>query len=158
MTAAVWPFDAEPRLPGSRVVCHPCSEQTLAAGLLFHTCSHVSRPRVIISGKQPAVVIGVWLRKVPDWVWGEEPGYARLKKEKRHNPLEAPDPRLIVATHVAGELERLSGRLAMSSRRRPDRRHRGAATDETKRVRAKGGTLALGPKVASRLFSSDFQF
>jgi hypothetical protein len=39
----------------------------------------MTRPRITISGRQLAVIISVWLRDLPKWVWGAEPGYAKLK-------------------------------------------------------------------------------
>jgi hypothetical protein len=67
----------------------------------------MERTRITISGKRLAAVIYVWLRHVPKWVWGEEPGYAKLKAQKRHDPRSAPDAQAIAADHIAAELERL---------------------------------------------------
>ena len=63
--------------------------------------------RIKIEGKQLATVIYVWLRAAPKWVWGEEPSYASLKKLKRHNPEDEPDPRQIVAELIAENLKGL---------------------------------------------------
>jgi hypothetical protein len=63
--------------------------------------------RIKIEGKQLATVIYVWLRAVPKWAWGEEPRYASLKKMKRHNPEDEPDPRQIVAELIAENLKDL---------------------------------------------------
>jgi hypothetical protein len=63
--------------------------------------------RIKIEGKQLATVIYVWLRAVPKWAWGEEPRYASLKKMKRHNPRDEPDPPQIVAELIAENLKGL---------------------------------------------------
>jgi hypothetical protein len=60
----------------------------------------------MISGRQLAVIISVWLRDLPRWVWGDEPGYAKLKAQRRETGPE-PDGRMMAAKHVAAELERL---------------------------------------------------
>ncbi len=52
-------------------------------------------------------MIHVWLEHLPKWCWGEEPGYAKLRAQKRHDPMRAPDPQAMVADHIAAELERL---------------------------------------------------
>jgi hypothetical protein len=67
----------------------------------------MERPRLTISGRQLAATIQVWLTHLPKWIWGEEPGYAKLKAQKRHDPRHAPDPQEIVSEHIAAELERL---------------------------------------------------
>jgi hypothetical protein len=62
---------------------------------------------ITISGKRLAAVVHVRLRHVPKWVWGKEPGYAKLKAQKRYDPTNAPDARAIVSDHIAAEMERL---------------------------------------------------
>jgi hypothetical protein len=66
----------------------------------------MTRPRTTISGRQLAVIISVWLRDVTKWVWGNEPGYSKLKAQRRETGPE-PDGRVMAAEHVAAELERL---------------------------------------------------
>jgi hypothetical protein len=63
--------------------------------------------RIRIEGKQLAVVIAGWLRALPKWVWGEEPGYAKLKKEWRHDASSAPDPKRMAADLIAEKLHDL---------------------------------------------------
>jgi hypothetical protein len=67
----------------------------------------MDKPRIVIAGKQLANVIYVWLRHAPDWVWGKQPSYERLRAQKRHDPACEPDPRHEVAVLIAAELERL---------------------------------------------------
>lgn len=75
--------------------------------------------RIRIEGKQLATVIYVWLRAVPKWAWGEEPRYAALKKLKRHDPADEPDPRMIVAELVAGNLQDLDWEVSYEEQGNP---------------------------------------
>ena len=72
--------------------------------------------RIKIEGKQLATVIYVWLRAVLKWAWGEEPRYASLKKMKRHNPEDEPDPRQIVAELIAENLKELDWEVSYEER------------------------------------------
>ena len=73
---------------------------------MFSMCSRMGE-RIRIEGRQLAAVIYVWLRSLPRWVWGEEPGYARLKKQKRHDPSKEPDPKQLTSELIAQRLEEL---------------------------------------------------
>lgn len=75
--------------------------------------------RIRIEGKQLATVIYVWLRAVPKWAWGEEPRYATLKKLKRHNPEDEPDPRQIVAELVAENFRDLDWEVSYEDKGNP---------------------------------------
>ena len=72
--------------------------------------------RIKIEGKQLATVIYVWLRAVPKWAWGEEPDYARLKKQKRHDPSKEPDPKHLAAELIAAKLQELDWEVSYEER------------------------------------------
>ena len=72
--------------------------------------------RIKIEGKQLATVIYVWLRAVPKWAWGEEPDYARLKKQKRHDPSKEPDPQHLAAELIAAKLQELDWEVSYEER------------------------------------------
>ena len=63
--------------------------------------------RIVIAGKQLAVVMRGWLRSTPDRLWGSDPNYEQLKALKRHDPTLAPDPRREVADYLASRLDEL---------------------------------------------------
>jgi hypothetical protein len=63
--------------------------------------------RVVIAGKQLAVVLRGWLRSTPDRLWGSDPNYEQLKALKLHDPSFEPDPRREVAEYIAARLEEL---------------------------------------------------
>ena len=66
-----------------------------------------NRKRIVIAGRQLAVVIRGWLRSTPERLWGSDANYAKLKELKRHDPEQAPDPRREVAEYVVARLEEL---------------------------------------------------
>ena len=53
---------------------------------------------------------------MPKWAWGKEPRYAPLKKMKRHNPEDEPDPRQIVAELIAKNLRDLDWEVSYEER------------------------------------------
>jgi hypothetical protein len=63
--------------------------------------------RVVIAGRQLAVIIKGWLRSTPDRLWGSDANYAKLKELKRHDPELEPDPRRDVAEYVVARLQEL---------------------------------------------------
>jgi hypothetical protein len=75
--------------------------------------------RIRISGKQLAIVIKVWLRAVPEWCFGEEPKYAKLKAQKRHDPFAEPDARSIISDRIAAEIDRLEWEVTHPSPQHP---------------------------------------
>ncbi len=80
---------------------------------MFRICSRMGR-RIEISGKALANVISVWLMRAPKWVWGTDPDYERLRKQKRHDPSAEPNPRgIVAATSAPAALRtcRVGGRL-----------------------------------------------
>jgi hypothetical protein len=72
--------------------------------------------RIKIEGKQLATVIYVWLRALPKWAWGEEPEYARLKKQKRHDRSKVPDPQHLAAELIAAKLQELNWEVSYEER------------------------------------------
>lgn len=68
--------------------------------------------RIEISGDRLAVVIAVWLRDIPEWMWGMDPAYERLKAQRRHDPSQAPNPRKEVAALIAKKLEELNWKVS----------------------------------------------
>lgn len=69
-----------------------------------------------MEGKQLATVIYVWLRALPKWAWGEEPGYARLKKQKRHDSFKEPDPKRLTGDLIAAKLQELDWEVSYEER------------------------------------------
>jgi hypothetical protein len=63
--------------------------------------------RVVIAGRQLAVVLRGWLRSTPERLWGSDANYAKLNELKRHDPEDEPDPRRDVAEYVVARLEEL---------------------------------------------------
>jgi hypothetical protein len=72
--------------------------------------------RIKIEGKQLATVIYLWLRALPKWAWGEEPDYARLKKQRRHDPSQEPDPQHLAAELIAAKLQELDWEVSYEER------------------------------------------
>jgi hypothetical protein len=58
-----------PRWPSRTLDAKRCA---LASTSLRSVSVPHDRPRITISGRQLAVIISVWLRDLPKWVWGEE--------------------------------------------------------------------------------------
>lgn len=63
--------------------------------------------RIVIAGKQLAVVLRCWLRSTPERLWGHDPNYEKLKALKRHDPENQPDPRREVADYLVARLDEL---------------------------------------------------
>ena len=42
--------------------------------------------RVVLDRAKLVPVLKGWLRRAPAWVWGKEPGYEKLRAQKRHDP------------------------------------------------------------------------
>ncbi len=74
--------------------------------------SFLMAKRVLIGGQRLANVITIWLRRLPDWMWGKDPSYEKLRAEKRHDPAAEPDPRRATAELIATELERLEWQVS----------------------------------------------
>ncbi|GAA3889897.1 hypothetical protein GCM10022276_06170 [Sphingomonas limnosediminicola] len=73
--------------------------------------------RFTIEGQQLAIVIAGWLRVLPKWAWGEEPGHAKLKKEgRRRSDLDAPDPKRMAADLIAEKLRELGWEVSYEER------------------------------------------
>ena len=76
----------------------------------------MNKPRIVVSGAKLAAILYVWLRDAPHWVWGKEPGYERLRAQRRHDPNAEPDPKREVANLLAAELERLDWTVSYEER------------------------------------------
>lgn len=63
--------------------------------------------RITVSGKQLAIVVAIWLRRLPKWVWGKDPEYEKLKSTRRHNADEEPDPKRLAAELIASRIDEL---------------------------------------------------
>lgn len=73
--------------------------------------------RVALDRGKLVPVLKGWLRRAPAWVWGKEPGYEKLRAQKRHDPSAEPDPKRIVAELIAEEIDRLGWEVSYESKR-----------------------------------------
>ena len=73
--------------------------------------------RVALDRSKLVPVLKGWLRRAPEWVWGKDPGYEKLRAQKRHNPNAEPDPKRMVAELIADEIERLGWEVSYEEKR-----------------------------------------
>jgi hypothetical protein len=68
--------------------------------------------RVVIPSKMLLPVLKVWLRGAPDWVWGKEPKFERLKKSRGfYDPFAEPDAKHIAAELIVAAMDRLGWKM-----------------------------------------------
>lgn len=73
--------------------------------------------RIKIEGKALAIVVAIWLRRVPKWVWGKDPHFEKLKKNgRRFSADDEPDPKRMVADLIAERLAELDWTVTYEER------------------------------------------
>lgn len=73
--------------------------------------------RIKVEGRALAIVVAIWLRRLPRWVWGKDPDYAaRVKKGYRYNPDDEQDPKRLVAELIAERMAALDWSVSYEER------------------------------------------
>ena len=62
--------------------------------------------RIVVAGRQLAVVIALWLRATPERLWGKDPHFEKLKTLRQQDG-QAPDPRQEVADYLVKRMEEI---------------------------------------------------
>ena len=75
--------------------------------------------RIVVAGKQLAVVIKGWLRATPERLWGKDPNYEKLRGLKRQDVENEPDPRREVADYIVARLEEVGWEVSHSPPKQP---------------------------------------
>ncbi|QIK79053.1 hypothetical protein G7077_09265 [Sphingomonas piscis] len=73
--------------------------------------------RIKVEGRALAIVVAIWLRRLPKWVWGKDPDFAaRVKKGYRINPDDEQDPKRLVAELIAERMATLDWSVTYEQR------------------------------------------
>ena len=73
--------------------------------------------RIKVEGKALAIVVAIWLRRLPKWVWGKDPRIEAMKKNGRRFGFdEEPDPKRMVADLIAERMASLDWTVTYEER------------------------------------------
>lgn len=76
--------------------------------------------RIKVEGKALAIVVLIWMRRLPKWVWGKDPDFEALKKKgRRYDPDAERDPKRLVADLVAERMAELDWSVTYEERGNP---------------------------------------
>jgi hypothetical protein len=73
--------------------------------------------RIKVEGRALAIVVAIWLRRLPKWVWGKDPHFAAMaKKGYRLDPDRERDPKRMVADLIAERMATLDWSVTYEER------------------------------------------
>lgn len=73
--------------------------------------------RIKVEGRALAIVVAIWLRRLPKWVWGKDPHFEALKKKgRRFSADDEPDPKRMVADLIAERMTALDWSVTYEER------------------------------------------